>query len=137
MPQEVFVPEAEFVKAWKGGSTLNAARNVAHHFRVSTLVALRRAKDLNRIPFDSFIDAVNAEYARFREIDRKKREKQKEKEKSGGNFWASFDIRNGKALNTAVVAALSNSRTTFTEAATLLGVNIGSTLRYMRRAGVQ
>jgi Zn-dependent peptidase ImmA (M78 family) len=134
---EVLVPEAEFARVWRNGETLASARATAQHFRVSTLVALRRAKDLDRITFNSFMDAVNAEYARFRELDRRKREKQKEKEKSGGNFWASFEIRNGKALNTAVVNALASSRTTFTEAATLLGVNIGSTLRYMRRAGVQ
>ena len=92
---------------------------------------------MGRISFDSFITAVDAEYDRFREIDRKKREKQKEEEKSGGNFWASFEIRNSSALNRAVVDALVNRRATFTEAATLLGVSIGSTLRYLRRVGAQ
>jgi len=134
---QLLVPEAEFAKVWKDGPVMNSARATAKHFRVSTLVALRRAKDLHRISFDSFTDAVNEEYARFRAVDQKKRDKQKEKEKQGGNFWASFDIRNGKALNTAVVTALSNSRATFTEASTILGLSIGSTLRYMKRAGAR
>ena len=134
---ELLVPETEFAKVWKDGPVMNAARVTAKHFRVSTLVALRRAKDLNRLTFDNFTDAVNEEYARFRALDAKKREKQKEQEKQGGNFWASFDIRNGKALNTAVVTALSNSRATFTEASTILGLSIGSTLRYMKRAGAR
>jgi Zn-dependent peptidase ImmA (M78 family) len=134
---ELLVPEAEFSRAWKPGTTLSSARTAAAHFRVSTLVALRRARDLGRISFDSFITAVDAEYARFREIDSKKREKQKEQEKRGGNFWASFEIRNGSTLNSAVVDALVNRRATFTEAATLLGVTIGSTIRYLRRVGAQ
>lgn len=132
---ELLVPEAEFAKVWREGPLMASARATAQHFRVSTLVALRRARDLNRISIDRFIEAVNAEYARFREIDKKKREKQKEKETSGGNFWASFEIRNGKALNSAVVKALSSSRATYTEASTLLGLTIGSTIRYLKRAG--
>jgi Zn-dependent peptidase ImmA (M78 family) len=134
---ELLVPEAEFGKVWKPGHALSSARAAATHFRVSTLVALRRAKDLGRISFDSFIIAVDAEYDRFREIDRKKREKQKEKDKRGGNFWASFEIRNSSALNSAVVDALVNRRASFTEAATLFGVTIGSTIRYLRRVGAQ
>ena len=134
---ELLVPEAEFARVWRDGPLMSSARATAQHFRVSTLVALRRAKDLNRISLDKFIEAVNAEYARFRDIDRKKREKQKEKETSGGNFWASFEIRNGNALNSAVVTAVTTSRATFTEASTLLGLNIGSTIRYLRRAGAQ
>ncbi len=112
-------------------------QSLPRHFRVSTLVALRRAKDLNRIDFDSFMDAVNEEYDRYRALDQKKRDKQKEKDTQGGNFWASFDIRNGRALNTSVANAVATNRASFTEASTLLGVSIASTIRYMRRAGVK
>ena len=134
---ELLVPEAEFNKVWKDGPVKSAAQATAKHFRVSTLVALRRAKDLNRIDFDSFIDAVNEEYDRYRTLDQKKRDKQKEKDTLGGNFWASFDIRNGKALNTSVANAVATNRASFTEASTLLGVSIASTIRYMRRVGVK
>jgi Zn-dependent peptidase ImmA (M78 family) len=134
---ELLVPEAEFNKVWKDGPFKSAAQKTAKHFRVSTLVALRRAKDLNRISFDTFVDAVNEEYARYRALDQKKRDKQKEKDTKGGNFWASFDIRNGKVLNTSVVNALATNRASYTEASMLLGVSIASTIRYMRRVGVQ
>jgi Zn-dependent peptidase ImmA (M78 family)/transcriptional regulator with XRE-family HTH domain len=135
---EVLAPESEFLNIWRDNRPiLDAARAAATHFRVSTLVALRRAKDLNRIPFTGFIDAVNSEYDRFRKLEKKKREKQKEKEKSGGNFWASFEIRNGRSLNRAIVAALVNQRATFTEASALLGVTTASTIRYLRRIGAQ
>jgi Zn-dependent peptidase ImmA (M78 family) len=134
---ELLVPEAEFNKVWKDGHVMNSARVTAKHFRVSTLVALRRAKDLNRITFDSFMDAVNEEYDRYRALDQKKRDKQKEKETQGGNFWASFDIRNGKVLNTSVANAIATNRASYTEASTLLGLNIASTIRYIRRIGVK
>jgi Zn-dependent peptidase ImmA (M78 family) len=134
---ELLVPEVEFNRVWKDGPVKNAALATARHFRVSTLVALRRAKDLHRIDFDSFMDAVNEEYDRYRTLDQKKRDKQKEKETKGGNFWASFDIRNGKVLNTSVANAVATNRASFTEASTLLGVSIASTIRYMRRIGVK
>lgn len=130
---ELLAPELEFRSKWRAGEALQTARASANFFKVSTLVALRRAKDLNLITFDTFIDSVRSEYARFREIERKKREKPKEKAKSGGNFWASFEIRNGASLNAAVVNALNARRTTFTEASVVLGLNLGSTLRYLHR----
>ncbi len=131
---ELLVPEEEFTKVWKDGPVNNAAQATAKHFRVSTLVALRRAKDLNRIDFDSFMDAVNEEYDRYRAHDQQKREKQMEKDKQRGNFWASFDIRNGRALNATVAAAVAANRTSFTEASALLGVSIASTIRFLKRA---
>jgi Zn-dependent peptidase ImmA (M78 family) len=130
---ELLVPEAEFAAIWNGGAIRENSQRVAAYFRVSTLVALRRAKDLGKISFDAFIDHVNSEYARFEEIDRKKREKQKKAEKKGGNFWASFEIRNGRVLNAAVASALRSRRVSFTEGATLLGVTVASTVRYLRR----
>ena len=134
---ELLVPEAEFNNVWRDAPVRAAAQSIARHFRVSTLVALRRAKDLKRIDFDTFIDAVNEEYDRYRALDQKKREKQKDKDTQGGNFWASFDIRNGKSLNASVASAVATNRASFTEASTLLGVSIASTIRYMRRAGVK
>jgi Zn-dependent peptidase ImmA (M78 family) len=130
---ELLAPESEFRAKWLRGDTLKTARTAANFFKVSTLVALRRAKDLDLITFGAFVDSVRSEYARFREIERRKRDKPKEKEKSGGNFWASFEIRNGAPLNAAVVRALNTRRTTFTEASVLLGLNLGSTLRYLQR----
>ena len=130
---ELLVPEEEFLAVCKSVSINDNFRRVAAHFRVSTLVALRRAKDLGRISFDAFIDRVNSEYARFEEIDKKKKEAQRKAEKKGGNFWASFEIRNGRALNAAVASALRGRRLTFTEGSTLLGVNVASTVRYLQR----
>ena len=132
---EVLAPEAEVRAQWRGGASLENSKRVAAHFRVSTLVALRRAKDLGLISFDTFIEQVESEYDRFKEIDRKKREKQRKAERKGGNFWASFELRNGKTFNAAVVASLRRRRVSFTEAASLLGINLASTVRYLRRIG--
>jgi Zn-dependent peptidase ImmA (M78 family) len=130
---ELLAPEAEFRDIWKSASVTENAKRAAAHFRVSTLVALRRAKDLGRIAVDTFITHVDSEYARFNEIDRKKREQQKKAEKKGGNFWASFELRNGKTFNAAVAESLLLRRVSFTEAATLMGINVASTVRYLRR----
>jgi Zn-dependent peptidase ImmA (M78 family) len=132
---ELLAPEAEVRSQWRGGQSLENSRRVAAHFRVSTLVVLRRAKDLGLISFDTFMTQVESEYERFKEIDRKKRAAQKKNEKTGGNFWASFELRNGKTFNATVAACLTSRRVTFTEAAALLGINVASTVRYLRRIG--
>jgi len=135
---EVLVPEAEFRKQWRGArSTEQNYIVVARYFKVSSLVALRRAKDLNHISLQTFIQAVDEQYEKFRRIDAQKREKQKNAEKKGGNFWASFDLRNSATFNAAVVSALRSQKATYTEAASLLGLNLGSTVRYLKRVGVK
>ena len=130
---ELLAPEEEIRTQWRGSPTIETTRRVAAHFRVSTLVALRRAKDLGLIPFNTFVAQVESEYARFKESDQKKRDKQKKAEKHGGNFWASFELRNGKSFNATVAASLRNRRVTFTEAAALMGINVASTVRYLSR----
>jgi Zn-dependent peptidase ImmA (M78 family) len=134
---ELLAPEVEIRSQWRGGVSLENSKRVAAHFRVSTLVVLRRAKDLGLISFDTFMTQVESEYERFREIDRRKREQQKKSEKKGGNFWASFELRNGKTFNATVAACLKSRRVSFTEAAALLGINVASTVRYLRRIGVR
>jgi Zn-dependent peptidase ImmA (M78 family) len=130
---EGLVPSTEFSSTWVGKSVMENAKNAAAHFRVSTLVALRRARDLGYISFDSFMVHVDAEYTRFREIEKKKKAPSKKKDGGGGNFWASFEIRNSRAFNAAVVTAIRSNRTTFTEASNLLGVTLAATVRYLKR----
>lgn len=131
---EVLVPEAEFEGVWKAESITSNAKRIAGHFRVSSLVALRRAKDLGKITVSVFTAQVDSDYARFREIDRKKRARQENKErKGGGNFWASFELRNGKKFNTSVADSLRNQKVSYSEASVLLGINIASTVRYLKR----
>jgi Zn-dependent peptidase ImmA (M78 family) len=134
---EFLAPEEEVRAQWRGGASVEDSKRVAAHFRVSTLVVLRRAKDLGLISFDTFMSQVESEYERFKEIDRKKREAQKKAEKKGGNFWASFELRNGKVFNAAVSACLKRRRVTFTEAASLMGISIAATVRYLGRIGVR
>jgi Zn-dependent peptidase ImmA (M78 family) len=136
LPAEFLAPEVEVRSQWRGGVSLENSKRVAAHFRVSTLVALRRAKDLGLISFDTFMTQVESEYERFKEIDRRRKEQQKKNEKKGGNFWASFELRNGRTFNATVAECLKSRRVSFTEAATLLGINVASTVRYLRRVGV-
>jgi Zn-dependent peptidase ImmA (M78 family) len=130
---ELLVPEAEFGDVWTSGTVAENMKRVSSQFRVSSLVALRRAKDLGRISMSTFIAHVDTEYARFEEFERKKKEKQKKAEKKGGNFWASFELRNGRTFNAAVAESLRGRKVSFTEGATLMGISVASAVRYLRR----
>src|ERR1017187_255160 len=83
---EVLVPAKEFVGFWSTSRPLDEnLRNVSVRFRVSTLVALRRAKDLNQITPTVFFASVTHHYDAYLRREREKKEAQRKK-KGGGNF---------------------------------------------------
>lgn len=132
----VLVPEQEFIATWV--DTNNLQTNITQgvrRFRVSSLVILRRALDLNRITLATFLPAVREQYDSFRRWDKERKDKQKRAKKAGGNFWASFDLRNGARFNSTVVAAVKGHRATYTEASSLFGVSLAATGRYFKRVG--
>jgi Zn-dependent peptidase ImmA (M78 family) len=134
---EVLVPEAEFLPRWLSSRTESENISLASKFfKVSSLVVLRRALELNKITLASFASASRAEYDGFRRRDTDKITKQKRAKKKGGNFWASFELRNGARFNATVVESVRRQRTTYTEASALFGVNLSSTAKYIRSAGV-
>lgn len=135
---ELLVPAKEFNAYWLSSrNDDHNIREVSQHFRVSTLVVLRRAKDLGRITPATFYAKVDAQYDAYRKKEREKLDKQKQKENKGGNFWASFDLRNSAKFNAAVVDSISRQKTTYTEAAALFGVNLSATVSYLKRVGAK
>jgi Zn-dependent peptidase ImmA (M78 family) len=134
---EFLAPEREFRSLWKPSHPLD--RNMfgaSRHFNVSTLVALRRARDLRLLTLSEFFAKVNEQYDAYRRREReklKKESQQKEGKKKSGNFWNSFEIRNGRTFNATVVKALREQRATYAEAGSLLGINPGAASRYMQR----
>jgi Zn-dependent peptidase ImmA (M78 family) len=134
---ELLVPTEEFEQYWSAGRNVEQnARVSAQHFRVSSLVVLRRAKDLKKISSAEFFSTVDEHYERFKRKDREKREKQKKSEKKGGNFWASFELRNGARFNASVIESLKAQKTSYTEAAGLFGISLGATVGYLKRIGI-
>ena len=97
---------------------------------------LRRAKELNRIPTNVFFSKVEEQYEAYKRREAEKKKKD-EKKKRGGNFWASFELRNGAKFNAAVVTSILRHRTTYAEAGSLFGITPVSAGRYLDRLGTK
>jgi Zn-dependent peptidase ImmA (M78 family) len=134
---EVLVPEAEFQPLWSNTKSLKEnIRTIVSEYRVSTLVALRRAYELGRIDYKQFSSEFDEQYRLYREREKKEDAnelKLLKKKKSGGNFWASFEIRNSRRFTEFVIAEVKSGRTRYTDAATLLGVKTPTVERFVSR----
>ena len=127
---EFLVPEDELRSIW---SSLSHGREVfediARHFKVSRLVAARRALDLDLIRKDRFLDFYRA----CREEDESRASARRSE---GGNFYATQNFRLGRRFATAVVCATQEGQLTYTEAYRLTGLH-GATLdRYATSLGL-
>jgi Zn-dependent peptidase ImmA (M78 family) len=130
---EFLVPERSFNVSWQKSRTIKEnLQRVCQHFWVSSLVALRRAYDLQKIDYEHFKLAADEEYAHYRASE-EKRKKAEQKKKSQGQFWATFKLRNSVLLSDSVAASVRSAKTTYTEASGLLGVSISTVERFLRQ----
>lgn len=83
---EVLVPMAQLSNMELPQDVDQAKATIARSFRVSTLVALRRIKDIGRLSYDDFQGAYYAE------LDVLKR-KAKQKKSGGGDFYNTMSAR--------------------------------------------
>lgn len=128
---EVLVPQETFLRLWSATKTTDAnIKALAAYFRVSSLVALRRASDLEKIGIEEFRRKVQAEYARFEAMEEKERDKE---EKSTGNFWNLFAMRNSQRFTDAVANAARQGAVPFIYASNLLGVKASTLENYIKR----
>ncbi len=121
---EVLVPKHKFLRDWQSGNT-NAVnlKRIVRFYKVSNMVALRRAFDLGKIPREYFFKNVQSDYARFRKL----KEKDEEREQRGGpELFVLLPIRNSRRFTDSVFVALQGGKVAYTEAARLLGVAIGT-----------
>jgi Zn-dependent peptidase ImmA (M78 family) len=130
---EILVPEQDFVRRWKNTVSLwENVNQLAALYRVSSLVILIQAHDLGKVPDAEFSSAFDAELQRFRRQDQKdKTAEEKATRKKGGNFWASFVIRNSKHFTDVVVRSAREGKARYTDAASLLGLRPPSFERYL------
>lgn len=89
------------------------AQRLARHFKVSTLVMLRRIHDTGAVSKKAFWDAYNSELQRLIEIAKSG--------SGGGDFYATLGVRTGKTFARALVSSTLEGRTSFTLAFRLLG----------------
>ena len=92
---------------------------LARHFKVSTLVVLRRIHDAGGLTRDQFWRAYREELERLRAIPAG----------SGGDFYLTLGARAGKRFARALVVSTLEGRSSFTEAFRLLGFKKMATFR--------
>lgn len=119
---QLLIPASGLESLWTDQrSVSDNIRRIATRYRVSAMVALRRAYDLERIGYQIFSQLLDDEYKKFENV-------KKEDDEGGGNFWASFNARNSATLVRAVVSSLRQDKISYRDAANLLGVRVTTLL---------
>jgi Zn-dependent peptidase ImmA (M78 family) len=115
---EVLIPIAEFRQKWRSSEDPETeSRSIAKEYKVSSLVALRRALDAGFISRDEFRQYYQDEIQKFREY----RETGEAKE-GGGNFYNSLKSRSSDRFCRALIASTLEGKTSYREAFGLLGL---------------
>ena len=116
---EFLIPAYKLTERWEEARGLEKPFHaIARWFKVSPVVAARRALDLNLI--------TKPEFFRFYEQDREDwlRQKAEDREKSsGGNFYATQNVRLGRRFSAAIVRAAREGRILYQDAFRLTGMN--------------
>ena len=127
---EFLVPERELQSYWnKASQTHNSFFAIARQFKVSSIVAARRALDLKLIGRDEF-------FAFYNEHNNNQRSNSQENQ-NGGDFWATQKWRVGPRFATAVVRAVKEGRLTYKEAYSLTGLKGDTFENLSDRMGIQ
>lgn len=117
---ELLVPLAVFREQYQRGEDLRGALDrLARHFKVSTLVILRRIHDAGGLTRDELWRAYREELGRLQEIQRA----------GGGDFYLTLGARVGKRFARALVASTLEGQTLHRDAFRLLGFSKLSTFR--------
>ncbi len=111
---EFLVPAEELRAFWSLSGTNNPLQAVATKFKVSSIVAARRALDLKLISTDTFFN--------FYRANAKEWDGNQPREDDGRNFWNTQKWRIGPRFSTAIVRAVKEERTLYREAYNLTGL---------------
>ncbi|MAA73150.1 MAG: DNA-binding protein [Salinisphaeraceae bacterium] len=125
---EFLLPEQELRACWREASrTEQPFLTLARQFKISPIVAGRRAMDLRLVGRDEFFAFYHA-YIR--------EERRQKKPSDGGSFYNNQNARLGKLFATQVVRAAKEGRVGFQEAYNLTGLQGGAFQEYARRLGL-
>ena len=110
---EFLIPEYKLKDRWKEArSARQPFHLVARWFKVSPVVAARRALDLGLI--------TRPEFFRFYEKDRaewhRRKEEQRKSKRDGGDFYRNQDVRLGRRFATLIVRAVREGRILYRDA---------------------
>ena len=125
---EFLLPEDDLRAFWPEATrAYDPYQQLARHFKVSTIVAARRALDVSLIDQPSF--AIF--YRGYVEQERITAES-----KSGGNFWNNQNARVGYRFGAAVVRAVKEGRLPYREAYALTGLTRTAFNTFATRVGL-
>lgn len=118
---EALAPESEFISLWNehsNASTEDRLSKAQIAFNVSAIVIARRAFDLGLIS-----------HRLYAEKKRESKVKKTRNGSSGGNFYASLNLRNSKTLTKTVCNLAASGALSFKEAGRLLQVSPTSIMK--------
>ena len=113
---EFLVPQVDLEAMWETlGKEKKPYQEIAREFKVSVIVAARRALDLNLTDRATYLDFYG-EYL----TDELRR---KENSPGGGDFWNNQNMRLGRRFSVAIARAVKEGRLLYREAYALTGLN--------------
>jgi Zn-dependent peptidase ImmA (M78 family) len=125
---EFLVPEAKLHQIWPAvRRDPEAFQIIARQFKVSSLVAARRALDLGLIQREVFFDFYQAYQSDERRLATR--------QAGGGNFFANQNLRIGRRFATAVARAIKEGKLLYSEAYRLTGLYGNTFDKYMKFLG--
>ncbi len=127
---EVLVPASSLNVEWKNNRTVDD--NVYHlvrRYRVSSLVILKSALDLQKITWRQYIRCYNSEREEYLSRERK--------QQSGGDFHVTLESRNSPQIIRAVVSSAFEGRLLYRDAARLLSVKVSTLEKVAKKIGVR
>ncbi len=124
---EFLVPEEAIRRRWPIAQRADEPfQDLARRFKVSPLVAARRALDLELISRRQFFTF----YREYLEDERRQQERQ-----GGGSFWNNQNVRLGQRFGAAVVRAAKEGRLLYREAYRLTGLSGPTFDKFAERLG--
>ncbi len=126
---ELLAPASEVSARWREvGRSKNPFEMLAREFRVSPVVAARRALDLTLIDRGTFLDFYESDVRQERGSGAKV---------AGGDFYNNQNTRVGELFATEVLRASAEGRIGSKKAYDLTGLGGGTFREYARRLGVE
>lgn len=125
---EFLVPAEELRAFWRNiRHEESQFESIARRFKVSPVVAGRRAMDLRLVSRETFFSFYEAYIAKERRL---------RSDSGGGDFYNSQNTRVGQGFALQVIRAAKEGRVSFREAYDLTGLRGGAFQEYANRLGV-